>query len=54
VPDKEDFDDNASLLTTALADSASGRDIYDNPTLGLGAEDDELEAHLDSENQQNL
>ena len=54
VPDYEDFDDDASLFTTASIDSASGRDIYGNPTLCPGAEDDELDVHLDSENRQNL
>ena len=54
VPDYEDFDDDASLFTTASIDSASGRDIYGNPTLCPGPEDDELDVHLDSENRQNL
>jgi len=40
VPGNEDFNDDASNFTTASIDSASGRDIYGNPTLGPGAEDD--------------
>ena len=52
--DNEDFNNDASLFTTASAGSASDWDIYGNITIGPGAEDDELATHLDSENNQNL
>jgi len=54
VPDNKDSINDASLFKTASPNSVSGQDIYGNPTLGTGAEDDVLYVHLDSENRQNL
>ena len=52
MPNREDFEDDASLFMTVSINSLSGQGICGNLTLGPGAEDGKFYENLDSQNAQ--
>ena len=49
IPDNEDFDDDASCLTTGTVDSINATDIYGNNGTGPGDEGDDKNTNQHSE-----